>query len=230
MGDSNRSQTTCPHCGKVLNATDELSGGPVKCPHCHNDVDGVVPTKLFEPELSPPPTQKIDTPTVHAATVRSTAASRKRGSGGKTGVVLGGLALVVSLATLALVVFRNPVSDPLSNYDFTTARAAMDSHIKMAAQGDLFAVLALKGVRDGTFKELRDMGKTTKVYKEADFQDKKIMFISSKVNGDLKFDTPAFEKDPETELWMPTRLTSNEVWKHDKELADEMTKWQAKSQ
>src|SRR5262249_13880419 len=67
---------------------------------------------------------------------------------------------------------------------------------------------------------------TMEVRKEAEFKDKKILFVAFKEAGVNKYKTEAFEKHTETGFWIPTYLRSYTVAKDNKQLAEQMKMWE----
>jgi hypothetical protein len=104
-------------------------------------------------------------------------AKRRRG-GAFTGIVAV-LALLVALAALFLVIFRdpfspgfkmvwNPVASPLSRYDLSTAAAAYKSELQIEINRDFRAAMELsQRLRE---KELKEMLDTLEVKKEVDLK------------------------------------------------------------
>lgn len=120
-------------------------------------------------------------------------------------LVLSLAALVIAVASTAWNIFRNPIGAGISAYDFTTPQNALDSSLAIDINADIRAMLDLQRLKSRNSKEKRE---TLKIHRDADYQGKKILFISFKQNGITKYDTEAVEKDAETGLWFPAYVST----------------------
>ena len=132
------------------------------------------------------------------------------------GFVLGGVAL-------GLVLFRDPLGAGMSRYRFSTPKDSLISELQIEQNKDLRANIEYHTVR--TDPALREKLKTLEVRKEAEWKGNKILFIVYEEKGVKKYDTPAFEKDADSGFWFPKYLSSSEVERDDKDLADKMNAW-----
>jgi hypothetical protein len=132
-------------------------------------------------------------------------------------------ALVVAVVALAIGVLRNPLGRGISSYDFTTPEAAAKSLVQIDKNQDFRARLELSELKEGRSGE--EMSRTFEIHKTADFNDKKILFVSYANKGKKIKKIDSFEKDPETKLWIPTYVSEIEVRKVNEQLAKEMSAW-----
>jgi hypothetical protein len=110
-------------------------------------------------------------------------------------------ALVAAIAALATAYWYDPAIARLGGYDFTTPEAAYKSHLQMKANADIGAMLALESLESG--RRAEEMLESFEVHKEAEWEGRKVLFVSCIANGVRKYDTPSFEKDAERGQWIP---------------------------
>lgn len=120
--------------------------------------------------------------------------------------------------------FRDPLGSGISKYDFSTPRAALVSRMKIEANKDIRAMIEFESRVHS--KEQKEKIDTLEVRKEADFRGKKILFVAFKAKGVNKYSIEGFEKDANTGYWLPSYVGSFEVEKDDKELAEQMRRWE----
>jgi hypothetical protein len=113
-------------------------------------------------------------------------------------------ALVIAAGSAAWTTFRSPLGPGISAYDFTTPQNAIDSSLAIQINGDIRALMDLQRLQSRYAQEKRE---TLKVHRDAEYQGKKILFISFKENGITKYETEAVEKDAETGLWFPAYVS-----------------------
>jgi hypothetical protein len=147
---------------------------------------------------------------------------------GVASFVLSFLALAAGLTALGLVLFRNPLGHGMSRYKFSTPKEALVSTAEMEMNQDIRALLEYQAVQGKP--RIKERLKTLVVSKEADWKDKKVLFILYEEKGEKKYQTVSFEKDTDSGLWYRTYVSSYEVQKEDKALAEEMRAWEAKGE
>ncbi|HJZ57655.1 MAG TPA: hypothetical protein VKE74_21995, partial [Gemmataceae bacterium] len=149
--------------------------------------------------------------------------------------LLAGMAFLMALGTLTYVLIRgsgkadtaegrsDPLGSGLAAYDFSTPAKALESEAKMEAKLDIRARLELeRKLRGNRAQEKLD---TLKVHREEDYQGKKILFISYKEKGEMRYRTEAFEKSDDDGLWVPKDISPGEVGRDNPALADQMRRW-----
>jgi len=187
-------------------------------------VDVSTPSSSPEPldlgDDTPPPSRSRRRP---AAEPRSSS-----GGAGKFTLVLAVLTFLLAAATAGYVVYRDPPWGRLSRYDFSTPEGAQRSHLQMERNGDIQAMIELnrKIDRRKTGERLESLS----VKKTVEFQGKKGLFTTYKIDGKTKKTVEWFEKDADSGYWKPTFVSPFEMEKTDKAQAEEVKKWQAESE
>jgi hypothetical protein len=165
-------------------------------------------------------------------------ARRPSGGGGFT-TFLAVLALLISLGVAGWEVYRQffapgsrkdaseAAAKGLSGYKLTTPEDAFRSQWLIRAKKDYRAVVELGLVGDPPYQEMLD---TLKVEKEADWNDKKVLFISYKRGGEQRYDTPVLAKDPVTGFWKQEYVDPAVIGKDKPELGQLVTNWREKGQ
>lgn len=196
---------TCTGCGNNFQVNDEFAGRKTKCPKCG--------TVLIVPAVTIPQTPPIK---AHGSVTTIVA------------LALATLALALALSALGVVLFRDPLGSGLAKYDFSTPKAALISQKKIELNKDIRALLELQSRTKN--KKLKEAIETMEVRKEAEFQGKKILFVTFKEDGVNKYTTEAFEKHAETGFWIPTYVGSFTVQKDNRGLAEQMRRWEEAGQ
>jgi hypothetical protein len=179
------------------------------------------------PSGDPEPLDIDDTPPPRARRA-PVADDRPRGAaGGRATFVLALLAFLLTLATASYVVYRDPPWGRLSRYDFSTPEASQRSQLKMASNGDLLAMIELNRKLDR--QKARERLESLSVRKAVDYQGKKGLFTSVKVDGKTRHTVEWFEKDADTGYWKQAFVNEAELGKTDGALADEIRKWRSES-
>lgn len=75
-------------------------------------------------------------------------------------------------------------------------------------------------------KDLKEELETLEIRKEVEFQGRKILFVAFKQKGVNKYEVTGFEKDAETGFWKQTGASAYSVEDANKELADQMRRWE----
>ena len=112
----------------------------------------------------------------------------------------------------------------MSKYDFTSPESAAKSMLEINSEVDVRANLEISRHRNGG--STSEILRTDEVNKVADYQDKKIVFVSYLQNGKKKKETLTFEKNLESKLWMPVTLLPYSIEDSNAELAKEMREWE----
>jgi len=94
---------------------------------------------------------------------------------------------------------------------------------------DLRAKMQLTQLHRGS-KTIAERLKTLEVRKEAEWNGKKILFISFEEKGIKHYEAQGFEKDAESGLWMPSHVDAFTVGRDNRPLADQMEKWERAGQ
>ena len=110
--------------------------------------------------------------------------------------------MLISLAALLWTIYHDPLKSHLDKYDFTTPKGCLLSTIQLELNNDIGTSLALK--RLFSQRTLEEKLRTIAIHKEAEWRDKKILFVSYEENGIKKYDTEAFTKDAQTGFWEPS--------------------------
>ena len=139
-------------------------------------------------------------------------------------LVLPCLSLLVALAALWIALFRDPLGSGISKYNFSTPRNALESYLKIQINHDMRAEIELSSLVRG--KDLKEELSTLDVRKEVEFRGKKMLFVAFKEKGVNKYDILSFEKDADTGFWIRTGVGAYEVEKDNKELANQMRRWE----
>ena len=145
---------------------------------------GAIPPELPRRAAQPPRPVATDLPSgpPKRAPRAELADAPRRGSG--VSMFLSIIALVVSLAAGAYVMYRDPPWGRLSRYDFSTAERAYMSQLRIEANADLQAMLELQRKLDG--KRVREKLDSVRIEPPEDHMGKAVLFISfdSKGNAD----------------------------------------------
>jgi hypothetical protein len=115
-------------------------------------------------------------------------------------LVISSLAILLSVFTIGRCWYGGPRADRLAKYDFSTPQIALVS--QMALELDLFAQIQFQAKVDRPI--LEEYLQTLEVKKEADFEGKKILFVSFAQNGVKTFKTEEMQKDTQTGIWYRT--------------------------
>ena len=133
------------------------------------------------------------------------------------------VAILISSGACAWVTLYNPLGKGISKYDFSTPKKSLISEFEIAAHNDIRAQFELPNrLMARLCKELL---KKLKVHREAEWQGKKILFITGEMNGIEVYGTEAFEKDAETGFWMSASAPADAVERDNKRLAVMMREW-----
>ena len=189
--------TKCPYCQKKLEIEDNLSGNQVRCanPQCQN---------------------VFTAPTV--AGTKSVSKFRTR-----IPLILSVIAAILSATALFVSLYMDPLlGKGLSSYDFTSPQKALRSQLEMEINKDLRAMLELGKLR--SVKYNREKLETIRVHDEAEYQGKKLLFVSFKKNSILQYDMAAFEKDAECGLWFRSYVLTSSM--EDEGLKAKIEKWE----
>ncbi len=138
-------------------------------------------------------------------------------------LILSAAALLVAMVALGIATFRSPLGRGLKSYDLSTPEAAVKSLIQIHKGHDLKAQLDLSDLQEGNSVE--EMIRTLEIHKQADFNDKKILFISYTRKGTKIKSIETLEKDPESKIWLPKFLSHSDVSLVNEQLAKEMESW-----
>ena len=114
-------------------------------------------------------------------------------------------ALVISIIGAAWSIFHGGLGKGISGYDFSTPAKAMDSSLAINLNTDIRAMMEMERVKSG--KKLKEKRDTLKVHRDAEYQGKKILFISFNENGIEKHEVEGFEKDAESGMWFPAYVS-----------------------
>jgi hypothetical protein len=142
-------------------------------------------------------------------------------------LVLSSSALFLALATLLYTVF-SPGKFPgkgLSSYDLSTPAAAVKSWTEMEANNDFRASIEYRIQRQGPL--LKEKHSTLHIEREADFEGKKLLFVSYEVKGKKKYSIEAFEQDDNAKIWAHSFVSSYDVQKVDERLSGQMKAWES---
>lgn len=132
-------------------------------------------------------------------------------------------AILISSSACAWVTFYNPLGKGISKYDFSTPKKSLMSQCEIMAHNDIRAQFELPN--RPIARLYKEFLKNLKVHREAEWQGKKILFITFEMNGIEDYETEAFEKDAETGFWMNASATADAVERDDKRLAVMMREW-----
>jgi hypothetical protein len=94
----------------------------------------------------------------------------------------------------------------------------------METNGDIKA--ALEFARVTKKKHVKEMVTSLGVKEEAEWGGKRILFISFKREGVTKYDTVGFEKHADAGYWVKADVSTIDVRKDNKVLADQMERWE----
>ena len=139
-------------------------------------------------------------------------------------VILSITAILISSGACTWVVFHDPLGKGISEYDFSTPKDGLISELEIELNTDIraqFELMSLSGNR-----ELEEKLKTLKVHKEAEWQGKKVLFISYEQNGIKEYDTEGSEKDAETGFWTSAYVGAYAVKDDNERLAAMITEWE----
>ena len=138
---------------------------------------------------------------------------------------LSAAALLVAIAALGIATFRSPLGRGIRSYDLSSPEAAVKSLVQIQKGHDLKAQLDLTDLQEGNSGE--EMIRTLEIHRKADFNDKKILFVSYTRKGTKIKSIETFEKDPESKMWLPKFLSNSDVSLVNEQLAKEMKSWNA---
>jgi hypothetical protein len=156
-------------------------------------------------------------------TQRTDVADAPRG-GSRAALPLSIIALVLALAAVTYVVYRDPPWGRLGRYDFRTPEAAYLSQLRIEANADLQAHVELQ--RKLNNRELREKLETTVIPRTRQFNDKHVLFIRYERKGQLVHEVTIMEKDPEHgDIWKPTFSAEQEIRLQNPALAKEIENW-----
>jgi hypothetical protein len=168
--------------------------------------------------------EPVDTFTVQRVP-RADEPGRARG-GSALPLVLAIAALVVAVASAAYSALRDPLSNRLSRYDFSTPEAAYMSHLRIQATGDVPAMIELQ--RRAVPKQTREKLDTARVVDAVECRGKTILFIEYEVNAVRVQEIQCFEPDPEhARSFRIAHISDNEIRTFDRQLADRVAAWRA---
>src|SRR5262245_20426907 len=138
---------SCPECGQLVEVGDGAAGMQVRCGSCQRAVRAPhdPPPRRAGPADLPPPQVR--------ASGRPGPDVQPAGGGRWLPTPLSIAALLLALIALLVACFRDPLGSGMSRYDFSTPRAAVQSEAKIAANGDVRAVLEREGVGGKKAKE-----------------------------------------------------------------------------
>ena len=206
-GDAAMAITLQCSCGQRFRANEAQLGKTFSCPKCGRpnavaprDHDAPSPQTRSEPPLD------FDGSSVTSPPSRLPPPHGQRAS--QLPLVLSVAALFIALTTAAWSVYRNPLGAGISAYDFTTPPKAIDSSLAITLNADIRAMMDLQRLKDRHAKEKRA---TLKIHRDADYEGKKILFISFKEDGITQRDTEAFEKHADTGLWFPAYVSEYDM-------------------
>lgn len=131
-------------------------------------------------------------------------------------ILLSSTALTCALLALAVTLLYDPTQPNLKAYNLTTPEDALKSNLEMNANADFTSLLYLQGIEHG--RRAAESLQSLRIHKTVEYQGQKVLFISYQENGLPKFDTPAFEKDAESGLWIPQGTATLSYFKKDEDL------------
>ena len=138
--------------------------------------------------------------------------------------VVSGLALLVGVFCLMT---KTNLGGGMSDYDFSSPEKTMRSVKMLEAKADILAMSEYRSFKRGDrFKEELD---TLEVHDEADYDGKKLLFISFERGGKKRYDVDAFEKDADSGKWMTSYLSGYKL-PENSEMKKRIEKWEEKSE
>jgi hypothetical protein len=115
----------------------------------------------------------------------------------------------------------------INSYSFKTPQDAVFSQLDIEINRDIRALIEMEAlISNPKAKEKRT---SLKFHQESEYQGKKILFISYKLNGFTKYDTQAVEKDAETGYWLPSYVSSYDM-NDDEPLKKTIQEWKNKTE
>lgn len=211
-------------CGQKFRANESQIGKTFPCPKCG------APNTVTRPEYDPAstplgreaPLKEQRTPALASARHIDATTNRRIT---RLPLVLSLAAVVIAISSTAWSVFRNPLGPGISAYDFTTPEKAIDSDLAISINLDMRAARDIDRLMN--LKKWEEKRNTLKIHRDANYQGKKILFISFKENGITKYDIEAVEKDAETGLWFPEYFSTYDM--DDDELEQAIKSWKNKT-
>jgi hypothetical protein len=147
-------------------------------------------------------------------------------------IVLSVLSLVVSVATALWLGTHDPLGKGLSQYDFSTPKAALISSMEIQNKFDIKAIMQLAAATsDHIFGNAAEKQRTLKVWKEAEWRGNKVLFCSFERDGITEYSCEAVERNAQTGRWMPSSLplifenAGDSVSEEDKRLSKMVSRW-----
>lgn len=134
------------------------------------------------------------------------------------------MALCVAIATAAWVFLqgRQDVSaHAIKGYSFSSPEDALRSVLTMRKNGEFTALRSFDVAFNSSVIE--EKLSTMQIHKVREYNGRRILFISYKERGDVKYATEAYLRDAHSGLWGPTRYEYYDVT--DRNLAAEMRGW-----
>ena len=148
------------------------------------------------------------------------------GRGSSAPLALAIIAVIISVATAVYTLSRDPYSNRLSRYDFSTPEAAYLSHLRMEAAADLPAMLELQ--RRDKAKHFRDKLEAVKIVKTEECRGKTILFVEYTIDANMTREVHYFEPDPNyPRAWRMTHISDQELLAFDPSLAERVARWPA---
>jgi hypothetical protein len=138
--------------------------------------------------------------------------------------ILSLLAFAIATGTACWVFLggRQDVSaQSIKGYSFSSPEDALKSVLTMRQKGEFTALRSF----DVAFNSavIEEKISTLKIEKIREYDGRRILFITYKERGDMKYATEAYIRDAHSGLWGPTRYEYYDVG--DRELAAEMRGW-----
>lgn len=140
-------------------------------------------------------------------------------------LTLASIAIALSIFTLSVTLFDNPLGKGAGAFDFSTPENALMSQLNIRAEQDIRAQLDLEHMMRGDV--LREKRNTIKVHQTSVYQGKKLLFISFAENGLIEYSVVGFEKHVDTGLWFGASFSTYDM--DDSKLKAAIEKWKAKN-
>jgi len=112
----------------------------------------------------------------------------------------------------------------LDGYDFTTPAASYRSAMEVAANADLRAFMELLLKQEEY--QLKEKLQTFEIHKDAEFQGKKLLFVSFKRDGIGQKRVEAMEKNATNGKWFHTPFSRYDLKKESPALHEQVAKWE----